>query len=828
MWWTAAAWAAAPDREVALVGSSVDTVAVSDEGRAVVGVGGGVLTAMSTTDWEAGTWSGCEVRSAAVTTGTFEGNSLLIVTAGCDDGFVYRLGFDDETDTFEELDSFELNEQNGPVVGMFAKPGSDTLLAVTEARTGAEDPTLHVYAITDGVASTTYGADFATIYDTGAYSDTLFLLTNNGNIYTIADDGTPLNGQVTSLGVGIEDVVAVPGGIYGLASTGVYSATNVQPWYVLVQEYYDAPGGLLSSTEDGWFLLTDGTEAQVWDASAPSGDPVDTFPITSEILDFAAVPDGYAFGAGGSGIAILTANPWVSDLSADVATGTSGDPVTVTFSCEDAVDWELVLGGDRTGNGGTTLDSGSAEAGATVSATVTIDGTWKEGTNLLFVRVTDPDTGLEGYDAARVTIDSPPSTVSFSDADVGFGDESLVVTIRGVDDADLDHYLVYITTESFEAADYPTGGPAYAGPDSKTSPISVKDGVAPGEDVTTTIGGLTNGTTYYLAVRTVDTNGAEGPMSNVAKGTPEQTFTASELAGEEGGTMGCSTTGGAGAGAVLAAMAFLGARRSGRGSRAFAAVIAASGVALAAPAHAADEDGPKRDDTKSYGSFELRYGGYNFDDHLANGTACDDLSTPTGTCAIREVYGSSGKGMLTVGFGGDLLAMLQKDEGKYRPTSVLQADIQLGFLQRLATTVGSSGAASDEKTMITVWPIGVGLKARLHLLDEQILVPYVRAGADVLAWSEKWDNSSGGKDKLAGTKYGGNLAVGGQILLDGIARSRASLLEAQTGVNDTYFTIEYRRNDTCIPWKCAKTATQDESGLSFSGSELTFGLALGF
>jgi hypothetical protein len=820
MWWAAAAWAAAPDREVAVIGSAVESVSVSDEGRLVVGVGGGRVVGLSTLDWEVGEWAGCDARSAAVTLGTGAEADALVVSVGCADGTVARLTYDEASHAFSDVDAFELPGQNGPVAGMFAAPGLDRVFAVTDPTTGLAQ----LYVIENGAVPTT-SVEFGFNYSAGVMAsvggaDTLFLTINQGTIVPVTIAGAVQSGPLNTLMLDPVDIAASPGGIYGLTANGIFSASLTQPWSNVLLGYIESPGAVVGSPSetDAWFLYSNGTDAQVFGSNPPTGEAEATFTLSAALRDLVAVPDGYVFGAGGSGVAVLTANPWVVGLESTVTSGTAGTVVPLSFGCDADVRWELVVGGDRSGYGGTVVDSGQAEVGEVVEVTTTIDGGWDEGDNLVFVRVTD-SAGRDGYDAVHVSVDNPPSTVDFSDADVSFADGGLTVTIPGVDDADVDHYLVYITTTPFVPEDFATGGPAYEGPDAGVvSPLEVYEGVAPGVDVGVSIDGLTNGETYYLAVRVVDAGGAVGAMSDVAVGMPEMTFSSVELSGEEGGTMGCSTTGGAfGLIATLAAAALVRRHRIWP-----VAGLLASGAAYAG-------DGPQRDDSKSYGSFELRYGALQFDDHLADGTSCADLSTPTGTCALRAVYGTGGANVLTVGFGGDLLAMLQGDPDKrYRPTSVLQADVQLGFLQKLAYTTSATGESSGERTMITTWPLGAGLKVRAHIWDEQIFVPYLRAGADVVPWSEKWDNASGGKDVLRGTKYGANLAVGGQILLDGLARSRASLLEAQTGVNDTYLTVEYRRNDTCVPWKCGATAGQDAEGLAFSGSQLTFGLALGF
>ena len=101
-----------------------------------------------------------------------------------------------------------------------------------------------------------------------------------------------------------------------------------------------------------------------------------------------------------------------------------------------------------------------------------------------------------------------------------------------------------------------------------------------------------------------------------------------------------------------------------------------------------------------------------------------------------------------------------------------------------------------------------------------------RIGLDYVLWSELTDNGSGGKAKLNGSKLGYHYALGAGLLLDVFARRRASLLEAQTGINDTYLIAEWRHQSVdsrTVPW-----GTDGTAGFDFTGSMLTVGLKLDY
>jgi hypothetical protein len=216
------------------------------------------------------------------------------------------------------------------------------------------------------------------------------------------------------------------------------------------------------------------------------------------------------------------------------------------------------------------------------------------------------------------------------------------------------------------------------------------------------------------------------------------------------------------------------------------ALLLAPAVALAAEG-AGGKKGPVRDLTSTRGNFEIRYGSIDVSD--AN---------------IRSVYGSSGNNILQLEVGPQLFRLFELDVG-------------IGFFQEIDHTIASDGAASTEKTMLTWFPLTLDGTARLQFWDEQILVPHARIGFDYLMWNEKWDDGSGGKDMIRGAKAGNHFGLGGALLLDPLAPARASLLEAQSGINDTFVIVEWRRQNV-----------SDGQGLDFSGTMVTVGLKLDF
>ena len=219
---------------------------------------------------------------------------------------------------------------------------------------------------------------------------------------------------------------------------------------------------------------------------------------------------------------------------------------------------------------------------------------------------------------------------------------------------------------------------------------------------------------------------------------------------------------------------------------AVAGVLLASSAQAAGPLCAGGGD-RATDATVSCADFELRYGSRTIED--AN---------------IQSVYGENAHGILMVEAGPQILR-------------VFEVDLGFGLYRKFDRASGSSGLESEVQTMLSLWPVSLGGTFRLHLLDEQLIVPFVRGGVDYIMFGERWDNGTGGRNVVKGARFGNHIAGGVNILLDPFAPGRASLLEAQTGINDTFLTIEYRR-----------TSAMAESGFDLSGTNLSVGIKLDY
>jgi MYXO-CTERM domain-containing protein len=589
--------------------------------------------------------------------------------------------------------------------------------------------------------------------------------------------------------------------------------------------------GVSLDPDDEFGLLAFDDRVEVYTLTTGNVGPLlDTFDIDVSLRDVVVGPGGYTLAGTADGrVAVLSDRPWLSDVRADARNVSEGQEITLDFSTDRPGEWRVTLGGTWRG-GGQELASGRVDAAGPVSVELTV-GDWLEGDNYVFARLTD-ENGRQGHGGVALSVDTAPDRVALDPGDVSTDDGRIELTFPAVEAPDLASYTVYVTTVPFTADDWPQAGPAYEGPDEGLeAPVTVPaDGADP---VRASIAPVTNETTYYIAVRATDAGGLEGPMSQVVEVTPRPSRSAADLAGEQGG-LDCSTTGARGlAGLGLLGLLGAGLARRRRGLLGAAAVL---GGLLVMPGaaraqddadeggrepmpgeepDASDEDGeddlptPEEilaqaqaeeaaqddaglelydpddgDGTSAWANVEIRYG---------------VLALPEDN-VIRRVHGNTS--ILHVEVGPQIFRFVELDFGA---GIVQQTD------QRLSQDGQSRGLG---ETQLQIVPLAISGTFRLHILDEQLFVPYASAGLDWWVWRQRQGlPDAEERDVLTGSDMGWHFSVGGQFLLDTFGRERASLLEAQTSINDSWLTFEYRRQ-----------RFPNSQGFDFSADVFTAGL----
>ncbi len=786
---------ATPDRvayEVEL-GSNADRLAASSEARIAAALTGSGVAIIDGWSWEITYLTGVcsDPRDLAVWSG--DGGDTATVWVACGDGTVVPVEVGEDRQV-SEGDAVAISSYAAVGVEAGEQSGEPWLWVVTEAESNLEVQRVDLGDYTvEGTVWTLSQSSFADVEQDGNY-----LIVVHGG-----DDTSKVDLTGTSSALSIENLGgrsladAVVDGSSGRvfiadADGGLVEFTTGDNSYAIVLDDEDGLTGnpaaeLAWDVDEPWLAMYDDGASGVLFFDYQSGGVSDE---AFQTLDAPGVQslvrmDAYLLGGASDGVLeVMTRAPWVTVESDASGTLTQGDTFKLSFSADLDGDWEVFVGAPS----GDALASGSLTAGGSSGVELTVDDDYAEGTNAVYVVVTG-DYGDEGSGGVSVDVDNPPSQVALTSDDVSFGEEVIYLNIPGISDEDLDSYEVYVTTVAFERADWSSGGPDYEGDDDLDAPITLDaaDGVAPDTAVSYTIQPVTNGVTYYVAVRAVDSGGLEGPMSEVFSVVPQNTLTASELAGEPGGCQGASTTGGA-AGLALAGLAGLAALRRRRRW----GLLAAALLALPTAAQAQEKE-PR---PKKVSSTELRLGPTTMED-------------PSG--AITAVYGD----------GSYLSAWMEGGPQLWR---VLELDLGLGYIRKKGYLVGEEDntLTSTEQGRLTLLPMSVALTARAEFLREQWVVPFARVGADYWAWMETVDDGTSDTtsflpdERYSGGKPGYHWGYGVDILLDPLDRGRASLADARWGIHDTYLVVEWREH----------RMLDSNTGFDFSNKGLSFGLKI--
>lgn len=794
----AAAWAA-PDRVAATFETgdgkgAIEDIAISQDpaiGYPFVAYhrGGDGIWILDLFTWEATEVKACEGGEAqGIAAASLDGGVVVFVTA-CDNGKLMKvtLAGDIRQAMPEELGSYvaEGGGTGAPPVYDVETDGQNVYLVMGgESNSGAM---LQAFSLQPGMQGP-WGQEPKTVTHTGSPTDALLA----GSLYLVWGDP-----DVTSVSLA-DGTVTQP------QNTGTAQFDEISPasseqspdlwlasgdgdaWYLVsgssqpARQLSDLGSKVsaIAASEDGnWLLAAVGDDASgsclVYDSKKPTSSST---PAEIEgaggVREFAVFGD-YAFGATDEGtVVVLTEVPWV-DMSPipgaeDVV---DGDELSITFSSDLGGSYSVKVGDEE-------VASGETDADTPVTASYTVDGL-EEGPAQIEVQVA---AGTRvGRDGTRINVNNPPPAPELY---VGRGDEHLLLTMKGVEDADLASFAVYLRESSFDPADYESGGPEYDGDGGFVNPIVVE--ATGGETVTATLSPLVNGMEYYVAVRSVDTSGKESPMSDMVNGAPAETYSIAELAGVEDGKYCGLPLGAAGAlGAAAGALAAL--RRRGRwAARAAGVALAAAAALHSTPAQAFGKVDESNLNSRNW-NLSLRYG----------------------PVFVQDAY---------------MVAVLGAEDNKLFRLEygwahhLLQVNASLGIMAEDGTLVFEDLSPSSQVDHFLATPVGLAVIGRLDFFDEQPLVPFGRVGADYWLWSETWEDPADAdeSDTRGGGTFGWHWGAGVLLQLDWLDPGSASQLEALSSINDTYLAVEYR----------ASTALGDD--LDITSYEVTVGLQFDF
>jgi hypothetical protein len=224
-------------------------------------------------------------------------------------------------------------------------------------------------------------------------------------------------------------------------------------------------------------------------------------------------------------VSVLEVNPTTAII-------TNSQQVTITWkvassdSSFSSGDYRIELGGNGTSGSGTLLQTGTVTVDIQVATTLTASqiGDVNDAYTIFVIVTNGEDATDTNFTAQTVTLYNPPQAPA--DLSVEAGDTRLMLSWTSSPDNNVDHYNVYYGTISrFD----PAFSNYYNGGGTKDSPVNV------GNVSSYVLSGLENTITYYVAVETVDTQGAKSDYSDEGSGTPVQTYGLGDISSEKGG-----------------------------------------------------------------------------------------------------------------------------------------------------------------------------------------------------------------------------------------------------------------------------------------------------
>ncbi|QQR80394.1 MAG: hypothetical protein IPJ69_14000 [Deltaproteobacteria bacterium] len=234
--------------------------------------------------------------------------------------------------------------------------------------------------------------------------------------------------------------------------------------------------------------------------TGPSDTAYNPMAITSPGLITSTVDHNLITSNGNATFSVISDNPFVTIGSSSLGTGTlsSTGSYTLTFQSDEVGTYSVKVGGSLISSGtsagagtGTEVASGTistADEDVTTSSISYNSSLYSEGENLIYIFVTDSNGNI-GHDAKTITVDTPPPPVTITST--GFGNNFITVTFNRLTTSDLNHYNIYVATSASAVQTATTASATVSQPSS-------------GSSVTATVSGLTNLTTYYVAIESVD------------------------------------------------------------------------------------------------------------------------------------------------------------------------------------------------------------------------------------------------------------------------------------------------------------------------------------
>lgn len=359
---------------------------------------------------------------------------------------------------------------------------------------------------------------------TGPDGDFLFVVNATDSVVHVIDTATGTEVDTDPIDAGVNPITLNEDG-ENSTLTGILVTEVARPDDIYV--YVSGSSGL--SVIDPNITLSGLGLVEVLDFNdtGATDDVEDPLGLSSTPRDLVAssVDDGYLYTSNSNAtVSVVTDKPFVSITGTSLGDGTfsEGESLALTFQTDVTGSFQVTVGDETTQVASGTV--GTANADVTTPDIAFDGGLFSEGTNRVYVFVTDAE-GLTGRDAVDITVDTPPPGIEV--LSTSFGDQKIFLTFRRLDVGDIDHYNLYVDSNAAAVA-------------TKTEIAGTLAQPSSGDEVKAKVTGLENGVTYFMGLEAVDASGNTGartttfPDGSPVSATPEATVGLAEAVGEGG------------------------------------------------------------------------------------------------------------------------------------------------------------------------------------------------------------------------------------------------------------------------------------------------------
>jgi hypothetical protein len=347
-----------------------------------------------------------------------------------------------------------------------------------------------------------------------------------------AQDGTQLVvGETVTKNMSLYSVSSPPGQglMVFLEDTYAVNSTAAPIWFEQFASEPD-PFVLFGQTANNLYLLP--MIQSGFTTDSPS--LVNTFTGSPLILANSSTTDGniYVQPKSSSNVSLLTANPWVYDLTTTAPALITGDTFSIGFSFQDGSSYAIAICPSFALNAGQCRKTVARGPLTTSPASVVINASdVGGGDQVLGVFVADSRSPAHtGRSALPVSVALAPQINNFT---LQFGNNKILISFGTGAVLASTVYTIYYGTNGDAPPDHPEQISNTGGDGTPPAPIVLASPAA-NHSYSYTVENLENGEVYYAQIVVTDVTG-KVVVSERKSTIPEVTFTLTDLDGEKGG-----------------------------------------------------------------------------------------------------------------------------------------------------------------------------------------------------------------------------------------------------------------------------------------------------